>query len=500
MMREGTRMSVPTIVSARHPTDRPDHCFVDRGVHTLDVAVETDVIGASILSYARTDAGLIYSRSVRALCQRLGRVTIDPLALAEALTFGFTLGERTIVHEIRTIPAGGVLEPDGAIRRARRLASTGEITDPVEAAVAVRGALDAVVAEYEPRWQVHGAGLTAGRDSRILAALPKRYPERWHWVSVSGRGDTEQIGALEVVRHLRLQRHIWLEWMADFLDGDSYRVSAELSGGVGAVSDFAFLRHAFGRYRDTVLADVDSEQLAFWLGTFADGLLGGTWLAAGEADTLWKALAPTTTALTAIASPRVVDAFAAERAAYDAQPFEFDVARPEETGGMIRLLTQGRLFVGRAIASFDAVCRHHLHPFLHPEVLDVALRVDAPIRAADAVREGVLRNLDPALAGPSEKGYHPPAYLDRLGEALCAEARRCEALDGLVRSELAATLRAGELPPLVAADGSPVVGAYRDHVYEPRELVRSLRAYEHLLNFVSFINLIVEDGVAVTVA
>ena len=56
-----------------------------------------------------------------------------------------------------------------------------------------------------------------------------------------------------------------------------------------------------------------------------------------------------------------------------------------------------------------------------------------------------------------------------------------------------------DLNPLAEEAGKPSGGAvYRLHAEEPQQVSRSLRDYEHLLMYATFLNLLAEDGVQVT--
>ncbi len=464
----------------------------DRSVHRLTAAITTDVLGTAIVYYAVAGGQVWTSSSVRALAGTLGRVTLEPLALAEALGFGLVLRDRTVFSEIRSIPAHTTLHPDGRLEAHGGPRLTGAIGDPAVAAAQVRGVLEDAIAAEEPRFAIHCAGLTGGRDSRILAALPKATPERWHWLSVTGDGDAEHVGSHATARQLGLAHHGWLEWKADYLDG-LLAESADLAGGIGAVSDATLLSGNFARYRAGVLGRaVDDRDVALWLGTLGDEFLAGTWLPpkVAAATTIWDALAPRADRLTRILSPRTMERFADDGAFYRSEPFAIEAGSDEERGWALRQLTRGRAYLCRMVQTFDRVCPTQFNPYLHPAMIDVVLALAPALRRSDAVRAGVLGGLGPDLDAPSAYGFKAPAYAARVLAAVPA-AVGSALLDGVLEPALLADLRAGTLRDL--STPGEALPTYRVHD-DPSPLLRSLRDYEHVLMYATFLDLVVGDG------
>ena len=449
----------------------------DRSAARLTAPVTTDLLGTDLRYYAVIDGAAHLSSSVRALARLLGRVTLNPLAPVEALAFGFVLRDETVVREIRSIPPHSTLHPDGTLTSHEAPRTTARTTDAALAVRRLRGVLEEVIAELEPRFDLHLAGFTGGKDSRILAALPKAAPGRWHWLSVSGRDDAEHRGSQLYAAQLRLEHAAWMEWTGDFLDGGVHRISADLANGVGAASDYTLLRANFERYRATL----DGGSSALWIGTLADALLAGTALAP-PADNLWDALAPRTAHLPRLFAPQVLAQF--EEGAY----------RTKGDARLLRLLSRGRSFVCKGLASLDRVCPTQVNPYLHPALVELGLELDPRLLESDALRRGLLADLGPGLDGPSAFGYRAPAYAEAVFRALAEEARRCAPLGALVQPALLDDLHAGRFPELSpsAAGAGP---AYRSHAAEPQPVVKSLRDYEHLLMYVTMVNLLAEDGV-----
>src|SRR5882724_1379517 len=230
------------------PADRSLGAYIrssDRSASLLSKPVATDLFGTEFRYYTTIGGRVHTSSSVRALARVLGRVTLNELALAELLSFGLVLRDETVIRETRSIPPHSVLNPDGTIVSRPGPRSSSRVADGPTAARRLRQLLDDIIDETEDQWGTHCVGFTGGKDSRILAALPKHSPDRWHYLAVSGRDDAEHKGSTATATRLELEHFSWMEWTEHFLDGAAYRVSADLANGVGAVSDYTMLRSYF---------------------------------------------------------------------------------------------------------------------------------------------------------------------------------------------------------------------------------------------------------------
>lgn len=474
----------------------------DRSASLLSEPVATDLFGTEFRYYTTVGGSVYTSSSVRVLARLLGRVTLNELALAELLSFGLVLRDETVLREIRSIPAHSVLNPDGTIISQPGPRSSSRVADGPTAARRLRQLLGGIIDETEDQWGTHCVGFTGGKDSRILAALPKHSPDRWHYLSVSGRDDAEHQGSMATANRLKLEHFSWMEWTDHFLEGDAYRVSADLANGVGAVSDYTMLRSYFEGYRERVLGAGEADNaVALWIGTLADGLFAGTYLSS-PANTIREALTPRTAHLPHVLTRSVLDRFEGQRAFYDSNPFAFTPERHDEVGYFIRLFTRGRCYVCRALACFDRVGGAQVNPYLHPDVVALALETDSRLFVSDSLRDGVLAKFGPGLDERSAFGYRAPGYGHHVFRALSEEVRRADALNDLVAPSLLEEMRAGRFPDLSpnpdAATSSSAAPAYRVHTDQQQPSVRSLRDYEHLLTYATFLNLLIEDGVAVS--
>lgn len=473
----------------------------DRSVKLLTEPFTTDSLGTSIIYYTSINGHVNTSTSVRALCGMLGSVTLNDVALAELLSFGLVMRDETLLNEIKSIPAYTTLHPDGTLVTGEGPRSSSSITSSEAAVQNLSETLSQIVTELELRWDNHCVGFTGGKDSRILAALEKKDPGRWHWLSVSGRDDAEFNCARLHANRLGLCNYRWMEWTSDFLNDSAHRRSADLSHGIGAVSDHTLLRSYFEGYRKSALGrESDDTGIALWIGTLADGLFAGTFLS-NPASTIWDALQPRTAHLDNVLDPECMDRFRDKGDYYHSNPFEFTPDREEEVGYFIRLLTRGRFYLCKSLSCFDDVCPSQINPYLHPAIVELALKTDSRLFERDALRDGVLAGIGPDLCTPSAYGYIVPGYSESVFRALQEETRRCSFLSGRINSELIEAMSGGRFPALepdIKDEVSNSVAEYRIHSKESQVVSKSLRDYEHLLLYITFLNLLQEDGITIS--
>jgi hypothetical protein len=472
-----------------------------RTAEPLLLPVRSDLLGSELRYYTCSSGQVFTSSSVSALARKLGKVTLHRPALAEALAFGLVHRDRTVFEEIRSIPAHSTLHPDGTLAQHPGPRPTREIADASQAVRLYSDRLASLILEAEDESRddaIQLVGFTGGKDSRMIAALPKRDRARWHYVAISGKGDAEALGSADYAARLGLEHYRWVEWTSDYLDGDGraperIRRSAELANGIGAVSDFTLLRSAFESYRDSLQSRAPHAPIALWQGTLADGLIGPTWLAP-PATNLWEAHPPRTTHLEAALPPETLAQFRDDEPFYRSNPFAIESTDPRDVSLLLRHFTKGRAYVCKALACFDDTAPNQLNPYLHPDLIDLSLRFAPELLASDAIRVGILERLGPDLSGPSAWGYRPPPYAESVFRALTDEANRCEQLEKIINPALAGQMRAGHFPalgPLPTTTWGPP--AYRAH----GEPVSNLRDYEHLLTYISLLNQLAEAGVAV---
>lgn|GEM_PF-5923692 len=472
-----------------------------RTAEPLLLPLRSDLLGSELRYYSCSNRQVFTSSSVSALAKQLGKVTLHKPALAESLAFGLVLRDRTIFAEIRSIPPHSTLHPDGTLTQHPGPRPTREITDASQAVPLYSDRLASLVLREQDESRdgaIQLVGFTGGKDSRIIAALPKRERARWHYVAISGKGDAEDLGSADYAAKLGLENYQWIEWTSDYLDGagrapDRIRRSAELANGIGAVSDFTLLRSAFEGYRDSLQIGSRRESIALWQGTLADGLIGPTWLAP-PATNIWEAHPPRTPHLEASLTAETLQQFRDDEPFYRSNPFAIESSDPRDVSLFLRHFTKGRAYVCKALACFDDTAPVQLNPYLHPDLIDLSLRFAPELLASDAIRVGILERLGPDLSGPSAWGYRPPPYAESVFRALTDESNRCAQLEKIVNPALAEQMRAGQFPalgpPPATTWGPP---AYRAH----GEQVHNLRDYEHLLTYLSLLNQLVESGVAV---
>lgn len=457
----------------------------------LDRPLTVDSLGANIVYYAVKEGVVYASATVAALAKLLGVVTADRLAFAELRMFGFILDDKTLLSEIRTVPPGATLYPDGHLKPGRTVRLTREIRTAEQARSALQGVLESTIAAWEPRFTAHVCGLSSGKDTRILAALPKRMPERWHWLNIAGADDGESRGARHHAERLKLAHFRHFDWGLESMTPEEYRKGSLLVGGLWTASEQSKWRYYFRRYCEETLPEALAEgSIAIWSGNLGDGLFGPT-LFARPPQTIWDTLSPrivTTSAFWAhygLALP-LADAVLEQSQVFSTEPFPVKTKRPEEKGYLWRLLTRGR-HVSTGLAGFYSITPNVICPYCLPEALDVIFRIDTRLFEQDAVRDAILEHCAPGSTEPNEEGFAAPNHEQRVRECLVKEARECSILETLLDPAFLAMLRLGEIPRRLPADLDR----------EPIPAGFTLRVYDELLGTVAFFNALRDEGVQV---
>jgi asparagine synthase (glutamine-hydrolysing) len=137
-----------------------------------------DRLGVKPLYYAWKDGSVAFGSEIKAiLAATSGGRTIDPQALTEYLWYGNSFEDRTIFRDIRALsPGHRLIADDSGVRiepwwRIEEwLDGAPRITDPNEAASAVRGALDRAVSRQLVSDVPVGILLSGGVDSSSICA------------------------------------------------------------------------------------------------------------------------------------------------------------------------------------------------------------------------------------------------------------------------------------------------------------------------------------------
>jgi asparagine synthase (glutamine-hydrolysing) len=144
-----------------------------------------DRFGVKPLFYADTDAGLVFGSEIKALlCEPSLAPRIDPVALAEHLTFQFSLADRTLFDGVRLLEPGCLLimeEGRRRIERFWRLDYRPRYGRPTEAwAEELRHALTAAIRRQIRSDVPVGTFLSGGMDTGSISALAARDIEPLH--------------------------------------------------------------------------------------------------------------------------------------------------------------------------------------------------------------------------------------------------------------------------------------------------------------------------------
>jgi len=147
--------------------------------HDGKVLLARDGVGERTLYYAVTPTGVRYAASIRELLAAGVERRLDPLAVANYLTYAYLPGARTLVEGIREVLPGQSLIFDGSAVQESSFWSIppepAEYVEPETDLVArLRAALEIAVAERLPTGEEVGAFLSGGLDSSLVVALARK--------------------------------------------------------------------------------------------------------------------------------------------------------------------------------------------------------------------------------------------------------------------------------------------------------------------------------------
>jgi asparagine synthase (glutamine-hydrolysing) len=134
-----------------------------------------DAFGIKPLYYLERDGGLVFASEVKALLPSVPESTLDAAALRDTLLWGSVPEPATLIHGIRQLPAGCVLEWDGAKANIRRWHTLrfGGAPPPTDAVAATRVALVESIQRHLVSDVPVGIFLSGGIDSTAVLALAR---------------------------------------------------------------------------------------------------------------------------------------------------------------------------------------------------------------------------------------------------------------------------------------------------------------------------------------
>lgn len=183
------------------------------------LAIENDRFGMMPLYHAKLGNMLLAATELKAiLAHPAFAVRLDPQGLADLLTFGFVLGEKTTVDGVRCLPGGARLEfsaAEGAVRIERtwdiRNRLGGPYVRPAEALPRISELFQSAVARCFESGRICGLSLSGGLDSRTLLAVVDHRRHRVQTLTLDVPGGGDQRLASEIAHHTNgIENHHFL--------------------------------------------------------------------------------------------------------------------------------------------------------------------------------------------------------------------------------------------------------------------------------------------------
>lgn len=503
------------------PRDLPQFLgYVRSAPRALDRPVASDAFGFFPVFHTRKDGVTYVGRSVRELARLHDRVTVNLLAVAEQVGIEIIFRDETLLREVKLVPPGATLLPDGKISSAPPLRKGSSIRTLDAAVDALRSTMADLIAEAESTWDLHLGSLSSGRDSRILAVHPKLRPEAWHWITVSGPESGERAGAVHFASFLRLPH-----FRAYPVSPERTFAPAEIAAGVERTNgllrifETGIFRCAFEDYHESLReggAEVPGpERTAVWTGALGDALLGPTMLYEGT-GTLWEAIrSPPDRHLSLVLTREMADLLASQRELYHSNPFPIECEGKRDLNYLLRLLTRGRRYVCTALPlMYSRISENVVHPYLHPAMLDVILEIDSDFFANDSLRTVWLERMAPGSSIPNRSGMGIPDYWPLLEEAVRIEAARSPLAPRILHRSILSRILDGRPPrrlplaPRRVLDrgrrlARSIVGTIRradrlaEAIYPDLAAQASLRFYERVVSVLAWFHGLESSGIRI---
>jgi asparagine synthase (glutamine-hydrolysing) len=208
-------------ILGRHWDELPDRLegqFAVVRISRAEPCVEllVDFLGMRPVDHAEFEGGHLISNSADLLSRATGRSGHDGLGLSTFLTWGWAGADRTLVEGVRTVPPAQVwsLRPD------RSEPTTRTYYPPRKLATIPRGpltseriqsfgaSLRSLVSNLSSTTEQLRCGLTAGRDSRLLAAILCELDPAFDFVTYAAAESIEARIALKVANTLQLSHKV----------------------------------------------------------------------------------------------------------------------------------------------------------------------------------------------------------------------------------------------------------------------------------------------------
>lgn len=218
------------------------------------VLVATDKLGSRSCYYADTDGGLVFSSELKGVLTQLDDARLDEQAAGDLLTFGYVLGDKTLVEGVSALQPATMLEyQDGECSVTRywepefgRLPADGYAERSFEmyreSMAEISGTLDGDV----------GLWLSGGLDSRTMAAVLREEYGSFQTLTYDGNPSdgTNIEPARRVADHLGVDNEIIDTKPGEF--GDLVRKGVDVTDGMISWSFFVNPDFIFNDLHETV--------------------------------------------------------------------------------------------------------------------------------------------------------------------------------------------------------------------------------------------------------
>jgi len=171
-----------------------------------------DSLGLVQVFVARKDRGVLISNSATVIASILGLRTPDALGVSSFLGLGWAAGDRTLTSDLRILAGGSQHTLTGGELWSRQHFGSRSIPERKEDAPSpgeLAERLTTLTASAVHGMERVGCALTAGRDSRILAALLQAAHEpALYFTGEKSRDDPDVVIACEIARLLDLEHEV----------------------------------------------------------------------------------------------------------------------------------------------------------------------------------------------------------------------------------------------------------------------------------------------------
>ncbi len=426
----------------------------------LTQPLRMDQLGTHVVYYSVVDGQAYASCLIGPLCEFLKEVKINKEAFIDLVAFAFVIPDSTIFENIKTIPPGGTLYPSGEIRNGGILEARPEIHDPQKASQAITTELKKVIHAIEQEFNTCISGLSGGKDTRIIAAIPKERPDNWYFFNIASNGTPDWKGGREIKDLLRIPNFQVVDPPVKGGIKKAYRESSYLVGGSTPVAACSIYDYHVKTYIDENFPELEKKDWVFLSGNMGTELFYP--LFSQEHVSLWNCCTP-------IIDVEIVDSFLSSDLCeifkqrikyYESNPFPMDGVHEEYKAKLLMLLTRHRsdFCITRKVQFSHS--ENLILPFCTPSIIEIALKLSSSLlgsRPLHPLKDIVLNDLRPDLSPDISKPLSSdlglagrgPGYLAFQNEILQCFAEEFEqngCIKNLINPNLYKMFSVGDFP------------------------------------------------------